>query len=210
MVWRSGDATARFPADQLGSATASRAGHLQSSFFAALALAMVAMVADLPVAWGIGALWLGAALRVALDRARPSVTITLDTGGDPQVFHTSDPAAFGLVQRLRARLPRGIGESSLDEMLHDALAGLRGPAGPVRTMSRWNAFWLAGFPLVVWAVLFLGALQHDFRAGEPLSGAFVVLAMGPPFSVMLWPVSGLPGLLIQAPLARPFVAWMNR
>ncbi|MEZ4320615.1 MAG: hypothetical protein R3F61_24245 [Myxococcota bacterium] len=209
VVWRTSAETVRIPLDAVNVASAAYVGHTVPALASGLGLALLAQTLGLSVVWGVGALWGAAALRLGLDRLRPRVTVTLDGHGQEWTVHSTDPAAFAATQVLRARLPRPSTQTSLDELLWRSLGDLRA-AGLTRRVAVWNLAWLVGLPLLVWLGIWGLAVSDAVQTGKPIAETFVIPAMGPPFSVILWPVSGLFGLLVQAPLAPFFVRWAGR
>lgn len=170
---------------------------------APLAGAVLAQSLGLGVAWGVGALWAGALLRLAVALGRPRVHLAWRTaqGADRAVVH--DLRVLPAVAALRRHHPT-LGAQGLDEVLATQWQAARTAPRPLRA---WAAAFVAQLLLLpAWAALGLFTLAGCLWNGDPAAESLVVFGMGPPMSVLIWPASGLLGLLMLA----PFGAWLAR
>jgi len=165
----------------------------------ALVGAVAADQAGWSVAWGVGALWIAALGRVAVAAVRPRIQVEWLAGAVRRRVTAHDLRALPAVARLRRQLEVP-GATGPDLLLWDQLATARsGAPWRVRAVAGWLLLWLTTAPL--WLGLWAAAAAAAAWQGTPVAETGLILAMGPPLAVLLWPLSGLIGLLAQAPFA---------
>jgi hypothetical protein len=173
-----------------------------------LLFATIAVWAGLPAMASIGALWLAAGARGLRMGSRCAITWT--QADDPERHHTVVATGAGVLRdaaALRTELTDP-GPASLDETWTQQLSLLlHGPSTTHRALGAWMVMWLSTAP--IWLVMWAVALGSALKQGSPVGGTFVILAVGPPLVVLLWPLPVLFGLLLQAPFTVAF-AWAAR
>lgn len=165
--------------------------------------AVAAQSLGLGAGWGVGALWLGGGLRAAVAWGRPRVQLSWRTasGDDQAIVH--DLRVLGALEALRRHHPT-TGPQGIDELLAHHLRLLGATHGrPWGIVAAYVAQLLL---LPLWLALGLLTLAGCLWHGDPPSQSLFVFGMGPPLSVLLWPASGVLGLLLLA----PFAAFLSR
>jgi hypothetical protein len=166
--------------------------------FVPLMGALVAKSLELSVVWALVALWVGASARLLYVATLPRVRLTGQVGERAFDGVADELSALVTLAEQRSVHP-GLGPMGLDELFAHQVSVSLGPL-PAR-LRLWSALFAAQLLLLpawvaLWAFTLLGTWVHEQPAAESL----VVLGMGPPLSVLMWPATAVLGLVLQTPV----------
>lgn len=145
----------------------------------------------------VAAAWAWAAVLELVILRFGGVTVAIATERGRFEVKVPDRRAFGAVGALRR--PMRLDQAGISELMADAFTKLRSPDPNLperaqRIIGAWTIGWTLGAPTLFGTVV---AAVCAATGVLSVSGALAMVALMPPLTSVFWPITAIPGLLMQ-------------